>query len=511
MEFDSFDQVRQALEQIDWARHRGGSYSSGDPLLIVQKKLREARNAKLLTVDLSQYEIGLLAIATKDSLNYVGNYDYGTLETAEKQRNETLEPIYDLYQALNKNISTAPIREGGAWPLPIKKAQQTQEPIVDPEFRKIIPPLAKDEYDQLECNIVKDGCRDPLVIWQGIVLDGHNRIEICERHGLPYKTVDVVLPNREAAYNWIIENQLGRRNLTPEAASYLRGKRYQAERITQGTRNQYSEKGQNDPFHPTAQRLAEEYKVSEPTIKRDAAFAQAVDTLTSRLGEDVRQKILSRDAELNKGETVRLAQIANFEPEKAKGLLEIMGTDGVSLNVAEVTQGLQKGGSRPTWWQSSEDDDWWTPQWLFDLLNIEFGFELDVCASPANHKCERYFSREQDGLSQEWIGVCWMNPPYGRTGGGSIYDWIKKAYESARGGSTIVCLVPARTDTAWWWDFCICGEVRFLKGRIKFENSDNSAPFPSAIVVFRPLVAHNDAKVVWWNVNDSVNAALQRD
>jgi phage N-6-adenine-methyltransferase len=134
---------------------------------------------------------------------------------------------------------------------------------------------------------------------------------------------------------------------------------------------------------------------------------------------------------------------------------------------------------------SSLTDEWATPQSLFDQLDAEFGFELDVCASDWNHKTERYFDRFDDGLAQQWSGVCWMNPPYGR----EISAWMRKAYESSGGGATVVCLVPARTDTAWWHDYAIKGEVRFLRGRVKFVGRDgdgkNAAPFPSAIVIFR--------------------------
>jgi phage N-6-adenine-methyltransferase len=157
-------------------------------------------------------------------------------------------------------------------------------------------------------------------------------------------------------------------------------------------------------------------------------------------------------------------------------------------------------GAGKEWWQSSESDEWETPQWLFDLLNIEIGFELDVCATEANHKCPRYFTREQAALQQAWVGRCWMNPPYGRSGGVSIYQWLEKAYASARQGATVACLIPARTDTTWWWDFCIQGEIRFLKGRIKWPNSSTIAPFPSAVVIFWPFIPENKAEVIWWDV-----------
>ena len=129
---------------------------------------------------------------------------------------------------------------------------------------------------------------------------------------------------------------------------------------------------------------------------------------------------------------------------------------------------------------SSNSDRWETPQKLFDELNQKYNFELDVCALPENAKCENYFTPEVDGLKQDWTGVCWMNPPYGR----EIGKWMKKALESSRNGATVVCLVPARTDTAWWHDYAMKGEIEFIRGRLKFGNSKNSAPFPSAIVVF---------------------------
>ena len=131
---------------------------------------------------------------------------------------------------------------------------------------------------------------------------------------------------------------------------------------------------------------------------------------------------------------------------------------------------------------SSNTDLWETPQDFFDKLNEEFHFTLDVCALPENAKCKKYYTPKENSLCQEWAGVCFMNPPYGR----QIGKWIKKAYEvSVHGGATVVCLIPARTDTAWWHDYAMKGEVRFLRGRLKFGGAKNSAPFPSAVIVFR--------------------------
>lgn len=132
---------------------------------------------------------------------------------------------------------------------------------------------------------------------------------------------------------------------------------------------------------------------------------------------------------------------------------------------------------------SSATPMWETPQYVFDELDDEFHFDLDVCAIPENAKCRNFYSPEEDGLLQKWEGRCWMNPPYGR----EITKWIKKAYESVAFGDCelVCCLLPARTDTIWWHEYCMKGEIRFVRGRLKFGGSHNSAPFPSAIVIFR--------------------------
>jgi phage N-6-adenine-methyltransferase len=133
---------------------------------------------------------------------------------------------------------------------------------------------------------------------------------------------------------------------------------------------------------------------------------------------------------------------------------------------------------------SSAKHDWETPQDLFDALDAEFHFTLDVCANDCNTKCKRWFTPVTDGLKQPWTGTCWMNPPYGR----EIGKWMKKAYEESVRGSTVVCLVPARTDTAWWQDYVMrTVEIRYIRGRLKFGGCKNSAPFPSALVIFRPF------------------------
>jgi len=137
---------------------------------------------------------------------------------------------------------------------------------------------------------------------------------------------------------------------------------------------------------------------------------------------------------------------------------------------------------------SSKTDQWATPQDFFDKLNKEFNFTLDPCADGSNRKCDKYFTKEQDGLSQNWGGeTVFCNPPYGR----EIGLWVYKcSCENMHNGVTCVMLIPSRTDTKWFHDYIYQKpnvEIRFLKGRLKFGDSKNSAPFPSMIVIFKQL------------------------
>jgi site-specific DNA-methyltransferase (adenine-specific) len=132
---------------------------------------------------------------------------------------------------------------------------------------------------------------------------------------------------------------------------------------------------------------------------------------------------------------------------------------------------------------SSESSEWGTPNSFYVFLDKRFNFTLDPCAAEDNHKCEKYFTTEDNGLTKSWKGHnVFVNPPYGK----GIADWLKKAYEESQQTDTVVvCLIPSRTDTKYWHDYCMrANEIYFVKGRLKFGESSNSAPFPSAVVVF---------------------------
>jgi len=133
---------------------------------------------------------------------------------------------------------------------------------------------------------------------------------------------------------------------------------------------------------------------------------------------------------------------------------------------------------------TSNSNEWETPQQLFNNLDMEFHFTLDPCSTHENAKCKKHYTIEDDGLSKSWVGeTVFMNPPYGR----EIGKWAKKAFEEWKKGATVVCLVPSRTDTAYWHDYFKQGEIRFIRGRVHFEQPNGkggAAPFPSAIIIF---------------------------
>jgi site-specific DNA-methyltransferase (adenine-specific) len=131
---------------------------------------------------------------------------------------------------------------------------------------------------------------------------------------------------------------------------------------------------------------------------------------------------------------------------------------------------------------SSNTELWATPQAFYDQLNQEFGFTLDPCALPDNAKCAKFFTPEDDGLAQDWSGErVFCNPPYGR----KIAAWVKKCHDEAQKGALVVMLIPARTDTSYFHDYIYHkAEIRFVRGRLKFGNAEQGAPFPSMVVIY---------------------------
>jgi len=342
-------------------------------------------------------------------------------------------------------------------------------PFIDPEFRALIPPLTPEEYSGLEKSLTDEGCRDALVLWEGIIVDGHNRYEICRREDIPFKVLEKSFEDREAAKDWIDANQLSRRNLTPDQMSLLRGRRYNRLKKAQGFQDAGPGRGktidQNDPMFSTADRLAKEHGVSAPTIKRDGQFAKAVEELKpvvpgiERLA--MSGSIPSKQAVIEAAKT----------PEKASEILK----PHVSHNTGE--------------------NEWYTPPAYIKAARKVMGkIDLDPASSlKANNivKATTFYTRDNSGLKQDWFGNIWMNPPYSS-------DLIKKfvskfaQHFKATDINQGIVLVNNATETAWFLELVSCASaVVFTSGRVKFLDPEGR---PGAPLQGQALIYFGDNK-----------------
>lgn len=316
---------------------------------------------------------------------------------------------------------------------------------IDAEFAALIPPLTDDEQRQLEANLLADGCREPLCVWQGqnILLDGHTRYGICQQHKIPFKTVTVALADRRAATLWIIRTQLGRRNLKPDQASYLRGLEYEATKRA-GHR---PPKGAQNAHLKTAQTLAQRHGVDSATVRRDAAFARAVDSLEAGPVPGIKARVLSGDGP-PKAVVVEAARVAKEEPKRAVAMLS---------------------APKPHVSQNSGDHEWYTPaEYIRAAFDTMGSIDLDPASTlEANGvvKASAFFTAEQDGLAQEWSGNIWLNPPYASD---LVTRFAEKLISSERVTQAVV-LVNNATETRWFQLLLSKAAALCLPaGRIKF-------------------------------------------
>ena len=207
-----------------------------------------------------------------------------------------------------------------------------------PELEEYIVPLQKDEYTQLEKNIIKEGCREPLIVWPRtktkILIDGHNRYWICIKHNISFKISEIQLNNIENAKLWVINNQLGRRNLNRDQMSYYRGLKYESLKKERGGYSHILSKGQNGPT--TAERLSKEFNVSDTTIKRDSKFARGLEFIADQ-NPLLKKKIINGEIKIKKS-------IINFlsEPDYQKKIRKIINEVDLELKVKKIREDILK-------------------------------------------------------------------------------------------------------------------------------------------------------------------------
>lgn len=221
------------------------------------------------------------------------------------------------------------------------------ELIIDPEFRDVIPQLSSEEYNTLEDSIKKEGCRESIITWNGIIIDGHNRYNICKKNNIPYNTMEskIKLETREDVIDWMYSNQLGRRNLTDENRTYIIGKQYEVRKkkkednLKQNSpipQNEGSIKNETE----TAKIIAKEQNTSRSTVERAAEYARAVDTVVKNVGDDsLKQKILNGEVKINKKDMVDLSKKSE---EVQKKVIKKMEEKPKKTEVQELFKEINK-------------------------------------------------------------------------------------------------------------------------------------------------------------------------
>ena len=349
------------------------------------------------------------------------------------------------------------------------------QPTIDEEFRSLIPPLTAEERATLEENLLRDGCLEPLIVWaeQYVLLDGHHRKEICDEHGIHYEIREISLPDRGAAADWIDAHQLGRRNLTPEQMSLLRGRRYN--RLKKAARFEPGNDGGpgrgktvpqfEGPFS-TAESLAKEHGVSRATIERDGQFAAAVD----RLG--LQREVAAGEITATRHEVVQSARA--------------LGDNPTPDQVEQVRLRLKQ----PHVAHNSGDNEWYTPAEIIEKVRTVMGaIDLDPASTPVANQvvqAAEYFTAQEDGLKQPWRGRVFLNPPYAQP---LVQQFCDKLVQHVQKGNVpeAVVLVNNATETRWFQTLlaaaqCVC----FPAGRVRFwqPDKDSASPLQGQAVIY---------------------------
>ncbi|MCL2821170.1 MAG: hypothetical protein FWD38_10195 [Oscillospiraceae bacterium] len=224
--------------------------------------------------------------------------------------------------------------------------------IVDEEFRLLLPKLDKATYESLEKNIIAHGVRDPLVVWNDILIDGYNRYRICTEHNLPFAVVSMEFNSRDEVQNWIIENQISRRNLNPVELSHFRGLYFNAVKRMQGSRNQYiqkNEKPQSEVFQKgfnTAKVVGEKFNVSKATIERDSMVANSL-TAIAEISPEAKEKILSGEVAVDRSKLQRLSKASKDEIKEVVNQINTGTYDRNDYRIKKTPEntGTQKNSS----------------------------------------------------------------------------------------------------------------------------------------------------------------------
>lgn len=323
---------------------------------------------------------------------------------------------------------------------------------IDKEFKNLIPPLTADEHRGLEESILAEGCRDSLIVWHGILVDGHNRYEICEKYGLPYAITETDFASRDAVIEWIIKNQFSRRNL---------------------------------PLYERA-RLALRLK---PVIA-ERAKEQQVRTAENRVCQISDEQAIDTKKELAKAAGVShdtIAKVEKIEANASEETKEALRRGEMSINQAYIE--LQK----PHVAFNSGNNEWYTPSEYIEAARAVMGeINLDPASSEIANKtvkADHIYTVEDNGLEKPWFGNVWLNPPYASD---LIGKFAEKVVNELGNIKQAIVLVNNATETEWFYGMVTnATAVCFPKSRVKFYTPDGKTGAPlqgQAIIYFGEYV-----------------------
>lgn len=335
---------------------------------------------------------------------------------------------------------------------------------IDVEFQSLIPPLSFEERKMLEESILKEGCRDAIVLWCDTIIDGHNRYEICTKHGIHFETVNREFESRNEVIEWIIKNQFGRRNLPlhERARLALRLKPVIAEKAKERMLA-----GKPDPVHNSAQGKTREEIAKAAGVSHDIiAKVEKIETFAPAPVVDA-----SRKGNISVNAAY---QVTKMEPEEQREIAERIDQ---GEKPKEVIAEVQK---RPHVANNSGNNEWYTPSEYIEAARKAMG---SIDTDPASNdiankvvKAEKYYTIETDGLAHDWHGNVWMNPPYSSD---LITKFIEKLKEQRGNYEQAIILVNNATETQWFYEIVkISSAVCFPKSRVKFYMPDGKTGAP---------------------------------
>ncbi len=352
---------------------------------------------------------------------------------------------------------------------------------INPRFHSLIPPLSPEELAGLEALLLRDGCRDPLVTWNGVLVDGHNRFEICQRHALEFKAVAMEFADEDAAAVWIIRNQFGRRNLSLYVRAEL-GLKLEAllrPAIEAKAKEQQKEHGGAGPGKKSlAQNSAQ---VNPETSCRCGGNMWEVIGKKRKCrscGIVICQRGPQTRVELAKAAGVShdtMAKVRVIEAKASEETKAALRSGDTSINAEWKKLTVHVG-------QNSGENEWYTPPAFIEAARKAMGsITCDPASSAAANKMVRadvFFTKEQDGLNEKWSGKVWLNPPYAQPLVAQFSEAVCAKLEAGEIKQAIV-LVNNATETAWFQRMlAVAVAVCFVKGRVKFLDPQGNPGAP---------------------------------